>query len=192
MGKRILVFGAAVLDDRRKGIAMLMDAFRKLHDSMRAGAIARCSVGDVLLVVLGHGGSDLVTALPFAHTCLGYVHDERLLRLVYAAADYYVNPSLEDEGPMMLVQSLMCGTPAVSTPTLQAQDIVVSGVTGFLCGAVTADALAEALREALAWPRHGEMRVAARQAALTAVSREVFVSRYLAAVSGWVDRHSMA
>jgi glycosyltransferase involved in cell wall biosynthesis len=49
----------------------------------------------------------------------------------YQAADVYVCPSIEDSGPMMINQSIMCGTPVVSFEMGVALDLVVTGKTGY-------------------------------------------------------------
>jgi len=49
----------------------------------------------------------------------------------YKAADVIVVSSLEDGGPMMIVESMMCGTPVVSFGTGLANELVITGQTGY-------------------------------------------------------------
>jgi glycosyltransferase involved in cell wall biosynthesis len=45
---------------------------------------------------------------------LGPLHDDRLLAMAYQAADVFLCPSVDDAGPQMIPESLMCGTPVVA------------------------------------------------------------------------------
>lgn len=54
----------------------------------------------------------------------GYVADEDELSKLYASADVFLMTSFADSGPVMLAQSLMSGTPVISTDVGLARDIV--------------------------------------------------------------------
>lgn len=54
----------------------------------------------------------------------GYVADNDELSRLYAIADVFLMTSLADSGPVMLAQSLMSGTPAITTDVGLARDIV--------------------------------------------------------------------
>ncbi|WP_445153242.1 glycosyltransferase [Aeromonas hydrophila] len=45
---------------------------------------------------------------------MGRLHDDISLCLLYNAADLFVAPSLQDNLPNTLVESLSCGTPCVA------------------------------------------------------------------------------
>jgi glycosyltransferase involved in cell wall biosynthesis len=62
---------------------------------------------------------------------LGFIRDDRTLAAAYQAADTFVCPSIEDSGPMMINESLMCGTPVVSFDMGVAGDLVHTGTTGY-------------------------------------------------------------
>ncbi len=49
----------------------------------------------------------------------------------YAMADVFLSPSVQDAGPMMLNQALMCGTPAVAFNIGTASDII-NDMTGYI------------------------------------------------------------
>ncbi len=61
---------------------------------------------------------------------------------LYAACDLYVLPSLVDNLPNMLIESIACGTPCLSFNVGGCPDIVRDGVTGYLVHERTATALA--------------------------------------------------
>ncbi|MFC1760092.1 glycosyltransferase, partial [Candidatus Neomarinimicrobiota bacterium] len=57
-------------------------------------------------------------------------NNERLAS-AFQAADLFVCPSIEDAGPMMINQSIMCGTPVVSFKMGVALDLIHTGITGY-------------------------------------------------------------
>jgi glycosyltransferase involved in cell wall biosynthesis len=73
---------------------------------------------------------------------LGGVGDDRLLALAYAAADLVVVPSLFDNLPNVLLESLACGTPCVGFATGGIPEAIVPGRTGGLAEAISGPALA--------------------------------------------------
>ena len=54
-----------------------------------------------------------------------------MLSIYYNAADVVVVSSREDGGPMMIVESLMCGTPVVAFATGLGAELVITGETGY-------------------------------------------------------------
>ena len=54
-----------------------------------------------------------------------------MLSTYYNAADVVVVSSREDGGPMMIVESLMCGTPVVAFATGLGAELVITGETGY-------------------------------------------------------------
>ncbi len=65
---------------------------------------------------------------------------------LYHAADVVVFPSIGgDSMPAALIESGMCGVPAICTPIGAATDVVLDGTTGSVVSAGDASALAAAL-----------------------------------------------
>jgi glycosyltransferase involved in cell wall biosynthesis len=62
---------------------------------------------------------------------LGYLNEDELIK-AYQSAYIFVCPSLEDSGPLMVNQSIMCGTPVVAFNMGSASDLVKTGETGNL------------------------------------------------------------
>ncbi|MBK9316642.1 MAG: glycosyltransferase [Acidobacteria bacterium] len=122
--KKIVLFGATYLNDRRKGMTELARAFDRLAAMMPADR--------VFLLAVGHDGRKLIETLPFEGRSLGHVSDELLMALIYQAADIFVSPSLADSGPMMISESMLCGTPVAAFDTGIAPDIIETGKTGYL------------------------------------------------------------
>ena len=63
---------------------------------------------------------------------LGYVKDDVVLSKVYSAADVTVIPSMEDNFPNVMLESLACGTPVVGFRTGGIPDVIRDGYNGYV------------------------------------------------------------
>ena len=134
--KRIILFAAQSIHNKRKGFSLLCDALRLLAD-----------IEDVCLVFVGVCTAKLPVPLPRYH--LGYFDNDRLLSLAYSAADIFAAPSLQDNLPCTVLESLACGTPVVGFDVGGIPDMVRPGSTGQLVEPGSAAGFAEAIRQLL-------------------------------------------
>ena len=79
----------------------------------------------------GNTDEDFMSDIPYSNTVLPYV-DYKELYMIYNASDIFCSTSLQDAGPTMINQSMMCGTPVVSFKMGVALDLIDEGVTGYL------------------------------------------------------------
>jgi glycosyltransferase involved in cell wall biosynthesis len=154
--RTIAVFGASMLDDPRKGMDHLNVGLRMLGEMMDVESRAE-STRELLLVGVGHGGRSTGAGSRFEVRFLEPFRDEVALALVYQCGDMFINPSLQDEGPVMLGQAMMCGTPPVTYPTDLAKDIVRTAKNGFLCAKNDPGELARGILHLLNRARREEM-----------------------------------
>ena len=156
----LVVFVAAThLDDPRKGTPHLLEALRLL-----AG---RPLAERVHLLVAGAESDRLLEGAPFPGRALGLVADEDALADAYAAADVFACASVEDAGPMMIPEAMLCGTPVAAFAMGGAPDIVQEDVTGALAAVGDAPAFAGAIERVLEYREPPAMRAAARADSLT-------------------------
>lgn len=134
--KKLILFGAgSATSDKRKGFHLLVEALQILE--------ARANPADYELVVFGASSGDNSSAMKTHY--LGRLEDEISMALVYAAADLFVAPSLEDNLPNTVLESLACGTPVVAFGTGGIPDMVSHKVTGYLAACFDVDDLANGL-----------------------------------------------
>jgi glycosyltransferase involved in cell wall biosynthesis len=121
---KLIFFGAQRISQRRKGMGQLLAALNLLRNRWPSTLPlpSFLTAGDT---------SDLaeISNLGFEHHSLGFVNSETLAR-AYAAADLFACPSIEDSGPMMINEALMCGTPVVAFSMGVASDLIIPGITG--------------------------------------------------------------
>jgi len=175
--KKIIFFGATYLEDRRKGMSLLVDALRRLAALLDGSESLRRE--DLFLLVAGLQGQRLLDELPFAGKYAGHFNDDLTLALAYQAADLFVCPSVEDAGPMMIPEAMMCGTPVAAFNAGGAPDLIETMKTGYLARLADPEDLALGMLKLLAADNGTEMRVAAHETATRAHRPESVARRYL-------------
>jgi glycosyltransferase involved in cell wall biosynthesis len=162
--KRLVFFGATDLTEPRKGGAVLVEALHHLAARLRDPRW-RLAPEEVALVVAGRQSQRLLDGVPLAWHDLGFLDGDEALAAAYQAADVFVCPSLEDAGPLMLSEAMLCGTPVVAFPTGGAPDLIDSGATGYLAAPRDPADFAHGILTVLASQQPGELAKAARRRA---------------------------
>lgn len=121
--KIILFFGAVHASEIRKGSVYLVESLQLL-------AVKRPDLADKILLLVAGNESDISGLNGFYVVKTGHLSFEKLAEC-YAMADVFLSPSVQDAGPMMLNQALLCGTPAVAFEMGTACDILNSE-TGYI------------------------------------------------------------
>jgi glycosyltransferase involved in cell wall biosynthesis len=167
----VLLFAAESLTDKRKGGDLLFNALQALPDALKA---------ETLLLTFGSGGHDLTQTLGMEVQNLGFVGGDRIKAIAYSAADLFVFPTRADNLPLVLQESMACGTPMVSFNIGGVPDLVRPGVTGYLAEPENATDLASGivklLDDGLERDRLGQN---CRAIALAEYTLELQVTRYI-------------
>jgi glycosyltransferase involved in cell wall biosynthesis len=80
---------------------------------------------------------------------LGHIAEEAKLAQIYNAADAFILPSLEDNLPNTMVESLMCGTPVIAFANGGMQDEIETGKNGILVSEIGSSNLSMAIQQFL-------------------------------------------
>ena len=135
---KVILFVAAKVSQRRKGLAYLYEALHTLRDT-----------GDVILVTVGSAGANQPQIEGFAQVHLGQVVEESRLSLAYSAADLYVLPTMADNQPLTVLESLASGTPVVAFDVGGIPEMIAHLDTGYLARYKDASDLAAGMRTIL-------------------------------------------
>ena len=124
--KKFIIFsGAASLRDKRKGPDVLVKSVNAFYEKLSPEEKEQ-----TLLVLAGRDGKQIQKYIQMDVYSMNFLNAPQLA-LTYAAADVYLSTTIEDAGPSMVNQALMCGTPVVAFEIGVALDIVEIGETGY-------------------------------------------------------------
>jgi glycosyltransferase involved in cell wall biosynthesis len=137
----VVLAAAASLANERKGM-------RYLHESL----VRHRQPENLCLVTFGGGPSPSVDG---SGRALGECSSEHLQAVIYSAADVFVAPSLADNQPLTILESLSCGVPVVAFAVGGIPEIVRHLETGYLAASRDVDDLAEGIA---LLSRDGELR----------------------------------
>jgi glycosyltransferase involved in cell wall biosynthesis len=186
--KFIIMSSASSLADPRKGLRHLADALAVLR------------LPDLLVTCVGWFNEAEEKPIP-GMRAMGYTKDPRRLAMLYAAADLFVGPSLEEAFGQVYIEAAACGTPSIGYPVGGKPEAICHGVSGLLTETATPPSLASAIaqlytdaprRRAMGqWARlwvENEFSMAASAHRLYCVLRQQgLVSRF-----GLLPRHELA
>jgi glycosyltransferase involved in cell wall biosynthesis len=136
--KQLILFGAMnATGDPRKGFNLLQSALQKLSQSGWGEQVE--------LVVFGSSQPKNPTKLGFKLHYLGRLNDDISLSLVYAAADVFLAPSVQDNLPNTVMESLACGTPCVAFDIGGMPDMIEHQQNGYLAKPFNVEDLAKGI-----------------------------------------------
>jgi glycosyltransferase involved in cell wall biosynthesis len=145
--KQLILFGAmGSTSDRRKGFHLLQPALECLSQS---GWQAQTE-----LVVFGASKPNSQPDFGLKAHYLGTLSDDISIALVYAAADVFVAPSVQDNLPNTVMEAIACGTPCVAFNIGGLPDMIEHQQNGYLARPYEKDDLANGI----AWVLQDEQR----------------------------------
>lgn len=129
---KVILFGAhSATSNPYKGWTYMQQALEAIKDT------------GVEAVVLGAKlDAEVASRFPIPMRCVGVLSDENDLAALYSAADVYVSPSLADNFPNTIVESMACGTPVVGFNVGGIPDLIKHKENGYLAAYKSAEDLA--------------------------------------------------
>jgi len=170
--QKIILFGAANILDRRKGIIYLVEALNELKEKYM-------DLGDIGIVIFGKNKSFDVSALPFKAYEMNIINSQEEMAELYNVADVYVTPTIEDNLPNTVMESLACGTPVAAFNTGGIPDMVDHLKNGYLAEFKSAADLAAGINFVLT-AKKNELSVNARKKVLDNFTNDIVADKYLA------------
>jgi glycosyltransferase involved in cell wall biosynthesis len=148
--------------DLHKGTSYLLESLELLKE--RLGVNSQ----QIELVVFGNRNAKDVPDFSFKTSFLGTINDDAKLALCYAAADAFLIPSLEDNLPYTVMESLSCGTPVVAFTTGGIPDMVQHLQNGYLAEYRSAKSFADGMEWAI---NHGDPKALQKQSRQTVMDK---------------------
>jgi glycosyltransferase involved in cell wall biosynthesis len=138
--KNLIFFACQNLNDERKGMRYLIEALNYLYENLQEKA------SEVLILMAGRDFEKVRELIPFEAKGLGYVPMDTLPE-IYSMSTMFVCPSVNDAGPMMVGQSLCCGTPVVGFEMGSVLQLVKNQRTGISVPLRDSKALAQGMEQ---------------------------------------------
>ncbi len=173
LNKKLILFGAANVNDSRKGMSFLIEAlqlFKQRYSDYTS---------QVELVIFGRVKAETIAQIPFESHQLNYINGLSRLVNVYNSADIFVLPSLQDNLPNTVAEAMGCGIPVVAFKTGGVPEMIDHLKNGYLADAKNASDLADGMFQILFAHKDIDFGVNARNKALASYSEEVVVAEYL-------------
>ncbi|MDR3268598.1 MAG: glycosyltransferase [Tannerella sp.] len=128
--KKLIFFAATHVNERRKGYIELQDALTTFEQTVLSRGDY---LQDYMLVIAGKQPPTYKNGA-FHHipsVYLGYLSEHDMVK-AFNAATLFVCPALEDSGPSVLGQAILCATPTVAFATGVAVDVIQTNRSGYL------------------------------------------------------------
>jgi len=160
---KIIAFGAISIASPFKGWNYLQEALE----------IYKQKTGDsgICVLIFGSGSNSRIKEkIPFTTRFTGFLKDEYSLVMLYNAADVFVTPSLADNLPTTILESLSCGTPVVGFNTGGIPEMIEHKSNGYVARYKDSEDLAEGIRFCLESNIEGKL--------LSQFSKQTVLSKY--------------
>jgi len=169
--KKLILFGAVKISDERKGIHYLIKAVEFLSQQPEASNIE--------LVIFGKTNSNLFDIFTLKVNYLDYLSNEEDIIALYNAADVYVTPSLEENLPNTIMESMSCGTPCVGFNIGGIPEMIDHQQNGYVAEYMDAQDMANGIHWVLNETGYSELSNNARKKAENCYSEEIVVKQYI-------------
>jgi glycosyltransferase involved in cell wall biosynthesis len=168
---KIILFGAANIMDRRKGISYLVDALGELKKNYPEQNIE--------IIIFGKNKSFDINAMPFKVHELNMINSQDDLVDLYSLADVFVTPAIEDNLPNTVMEALACGTPVVAFNTGGLPDMVEHHRNGYLAKFKSSADFAAGIHYVLNADNRAELAENARKKVLDNFTNDIVASKYI-------------
>lgn len=167
LDKKIVLFAAVKASDPRKGFDYLAEASRLMAQHPN----------DILFLIAGSRGEEIEKRLSLPAYSIGFVSPYNMPDL-YNAADVFVTPSLQENLPNTIMESMACGTPCVGFNIGGIPEMISHGRNGYVAAYKSADDLAKGLLWTLYQADSETLSANAREKVLTEYAQEIIANRY--------------
>ncbi|GFO68498.1 hypothetical protein GMLC_20770 [Geomonas limicola] len=167
-GAKVVLFGAESLLTERKGFGYLLHAIKGMRSE------------GIVFAFFGKLPKEVEQQLNLPLVNVGFLEDEAALAAVYAMADLFVIPSVEDNLPNTVVEAMLCGVPVVGFDIGGIPDMVEHQKTGYLVRPRDVAGLVQGIQWCLFHPDAVGLSAHCRKRALEKYRLEVQAQNYTA------------
>jgi glycosyltransferase involved in cell wall biosynthesis len=182
--KKYILFGAVKISDERKGFAYFIEALSILLPlSVSSQTTAKSSVSpqkteNIEIIIFGQAQASDFEGLPFKVNILGKLSDIETIAKAYSAATVFVSPSIEDNLPNTIMESMACGTPVVGFKVGGIPEMIDHKQNGYLANYKSSEDLAEGIYWTIFKADYQELTDNSRRKVIDNYSEKVVAEKY--------------
>jgi len=170
--KKYILFGAATMKNVLKGFNYFLEASKLI-------AAEQGSDTDVEILLFGKTRDEVAQSFPLKTRNIAFVKSFDTIVEIYSAAHLFVIPSLQDNLPNTIVESMLCGTPVVGFDTGGIPEMIDHRVNGYLAAYKSSSDLAEGVKWVLSKDHYKQLSDDTRSSALERFSLERSVDLHM-------------
>lgn len=139
----VIFVGAYSPEDKRKGFELLCRILLLLNSKLKDGN----SLINQKITLLFPSGTTLPEFLirDFHVEYYKYATNNEELNAVYNKASLFLSTTLDDSGPVTVLQAMLAGIPVISHDLGYASDLIINGENGYLVNHCDVDSFAESI-----------------------------------------------
>jgi len=170
--RKYILFGAATMKSVLKGFNYFLEAIGILTGELDP-------VNDVEILLFGKTREDVSQLFPLKTRNIAFVQSVQTLVELYSAAQLFVIPSLQDNLPNTIIESMLCGTPVVGFRTGGIPEMIDHKANGYLANYKSATDLAEGMKWILSSDAYEQLSLDTRDSVLKRFSKDRSVDMHL-------------
>ena len=173
--KKYILFGAVKISDARKGFAYFAEAISIINQQL---IINNIDPDNIEVLIFGQAQAADFEGLPFKVNILGKLSDLEMICKAYSAASVFVSPSIEDNLPNTIMESMACGTPVVGFDVGGIPEMIDHEKSGYLAKYKSSEDLAKGIYWILFNADYQLLANNSRQKVLDNYSEKVVAEKY--------------
>ncbi len=173
--KKYILFGAVKISDVRKGFAYFIEALLVISNQLMVNGIRN---SDIEIIIFGQAQASDFEGLPFKVNILGKLSDIETIAKAFSAATVFVSPSIEDNLPNTIMESMACGTPVVGFEVGGIPEMIDHKSNGYLAKYKSSEDLAKGIYWTLFESDYQVLTNNSRKKVLDNYSEKVITEKY--------------
>jgi len=170
--KKYILFGAATLKNIIKGFEFFQKAMEILYEDLKGEP-------GVEILLFGKSMGDVEKMFPFKTRNIAFIQSAETLVHLYNAAHLFLIPSLQDNLPNTIVESMLCGTPVVGFNTGGIPEMIDHQANGYLASFKDAGDLANGMKWVLETDPYEDLSSRVRMMATEKFSMERSLEKHV-------------
>ena len=140
--KKYILFAAMRVDAVGKGFSYFKSALDIVYQQLKTNGLYPT---EIEILIFGQAQASDFESLPFKVNILGHLSDVNKIAKAYSAASVFVIPSLAENLPNTIMESMACGTPVVGFEVGGIPEMINHKKTGYLAKYKSAEDLAKGI-----------------------------------------------